>query len=111
MRNRSKMNSSREKLFAGASSPEARLGAKMRKLDEGRYSQRDFLWESTQQIFHVRIVTKSLADVREPIHVPRTKHETAAELKRVFPDAMLAMSGSLGTGAGCGIVAAEKMKH
>jgi hypothetical protein len=31
------------------------------------------------------IVAERLADVREPVHISRSEHEAAAELKRVLP--------------------------
>ena len=49
--------------------------------------------------------------MHEPILIPRGKHETGAELKRIIPQAVLPMAGSLRPGPGGRVVFAQQMKQ
>ncbi len=47
----------------------------------------------------------------ETIHVSGCEHEAAAQLQRVFAEAMLSMSGLFGTRPGREVVAAEEVQQ
>ncbi len=47
----------------------------------------------------------------EEIVIPRSENEAAAELERIFSEAVLAVSRGPGAGPRCGVVAAEKMQQ
>src|SRR5207247_2258094 len=64
-----------------------------------------------QQRLGRRVVAERLAHVREAIDVPRAEDEAAAELERMLPEAMLAVSGLPGPGTGDGVVAAEEVEE
>ena len=49
--------------------------------------------------------------MNKAIDIPRSENKAAPELKRVFPQAMLAMSSGLGAFAVSGIVLAQKVKQ
>ena len=57
------------------------------------------------------IVTEGFADVGEVIDVSGAEDECATKLKRVFAQFVLAVSGSLGPPAGCGIIAPQEMEE
>ena len=57
------------------------------------------------------VVAECLADVNKAIDIPRSEHKAASELKRVFPQAMLAMSSGLGAFAVGRIVLAQNVKQ
>jgi hypothetical protein len=46
-----------------------------------------------EQIFNGRIVAKRAAKVDIPIHIPRSEHEAAAELKRILSQLILPVTG------------------
>jgi hypothetical protein len=63
---------------------------------------------------HVRwrgIVAKSLTHVDEEVFIARRKHKAAAELERIFSQAVLFVSGSLGTAAGLQIISTQKVEQ
>src|SRR5205809_1191060 len=64
-----------------------------------------------QQRLGRRVVAERLAHVREAIDVPWAEDEAAAELERMLPEAMLAVSGLPGPGTGDGVVAAEEVEE
>lgn len=45
------------------------------------------------------------------IFISRRKHEAAAELQRIFPQAVLLMSGGLGAAAGLQIISTQQMEQ
>lgn len=49
--------------------------------------------------------------MRKPLHVARPKHETAAELKRIFPEFVLLMARFPRSFSCCGVVASQQMKN
>lgn len=71
------------------------------------------LWSAdrSQHVFRAGVVTKRLADMDKQVLVSGSEDEAAAELKRIFAQPCLPVSGSLGALAGLRIVAAQKMKQ
>lgn len=50
----------------------------------GSIQKQSRLRERSEQHRNGGIVAESLADVREPIYISRSEHETSAELKRIL---------------------------
>ena len=74
----------------------------------------DFLVGSSNRREDIRrrsIVAESFADVRESIHVAWRKDKTAAKLKGIFPQTMLAMSPGLRAFACSCVILAQKMEQ
>jgi hypothetical protein len=57
------------------------------------------------------IVSECLADVREPVHISRSEHEAAAELKRILPQLMLMMAAGSGALSRYGVFASQEMQE
>jgi hypothetical protein len=64
-----------------------------------------------QQIFRRGVVAEGLTHVDEEIFVSRRKHKAAAELQRIFAQAMLFVAGSLSASAGLHVVAAQQVEQ
>ena len=64
-----------------------------------------------EQRFRFGVVAEGAADVDEQIAIAGSEDEARSELKRILTQAVLAVSGTLGAGARCGVVAAEEMEQ
>ena len=60
---------------------------------------------------HRSVVAESLADVDEAIDVARAEHETRAELKRIFAESVLVVTGGFGAVARDAVFAAQKVQQ
>lgn len=69
------------------------------------------LGERAQQRLRRGIVAKGLAEVSKAVNIPGTEDKAAAELKGVFTQLVLAMSGGFGALPGCGVVSAKKVQQ
>src|SRR5258708_39996846 len=49
--------------------------------------------------------------MHKPVHVPRSEHETSAQLHRIFAEFVLVMSAGFGSFAGCEVVFPEQMEQ
>src|SRR5262249_48762169 len=80
----------------------------------GRLAETLPTWPASDSRKNIRgrgVVAECLADVNKAIDIAGSEHKAAPELKRVFPQAMLAMSRGLGAFAVSGIVLAQKVKQ
>jgi len=71
-------------------------------------------WPASDRRKNIRgrgVVAECLADVNKAIDIPRSENKAAPELKRVLPQAMLAMSSGRGAFARRGIVLAQNVKY
>jgi hypothetical protein len=62
-------------------------------------------------LFHRGGITERFTHVGELVHVSGSKHETSAELERIFAQPVLPHSDGFGAFAGAGIVGAEQMQE
>ena len=69
------------------------------------------LRDRRKQLSHICIISKRLAEMRKPIHIPRPKHKTPSQLKRIPPKLVLLMSLGLRPFSRGRIVPPQQMKN
>src|SRR5215467_6556625 len=67
--------------------------------------------DGCQHVLRARVVAKRLAHMDKEVLVSGSEDEAAAELKRIFSQAVLLVSGRLGAFPGLGVIAAQKMEQ
>jgi hypothetical protein len=67
--------------------------------------------ERRQHGFRAGVVAEGLADVDEQVLISRSEDEASAQLKRIFSQPMLLVSGGLRTPAALHVVAAEQVQQ
>jgi hypothetical protein len=70
-----------------------------------------FLRDRLQHVRRRGIVAKGLTHVDEEVFIARRKHKAAAELERIFSQAVLFVSGRLGAAAGLQIISTQEVEQ
>lgn len=67
--------------------------------------------QNREQSPGVGVVAERAAEVDEQITIPGGEDEAGAELERIFPEPVLAVAGSLGTGPCFTVISAEDVEQ